>query len=192
MSYHPGAGLRNGIRLSDGAPPMGGGSFRWVYNFDGIDDYVSLSISLAAGEKISVTFSNADFSISRPFFSSTLSTIIAVDGGGNFYSSNNGVDYTAELDGNVIGNFSPAPTDGGEYTLTITAINPIVVDGFGILNGGIRFFDGIAKDIIVNDGSVYNYPVDDGPGTNSIRNLGAGPDASSVNFNDERWMKVNV
>lgn len=167
-----------------------GSTPNWVYDFDGIDDYLALNIQLAAGEKISVTFSGADFSISRPFFSSTPNTI-AVDGGGNFYSSNNGVDYTAELDGNTIGNFTPAPTDGEEYTLTITAINPINVDGFGILNGGTRYFRGIAKNVVANDGSVYNYPINDGPTSNGvIKNQGSGPDATLVNSNAERWVNV--
>lgn len=148
------------------------------YILDAIDDYMTTSQTLNVGDVISVTFDSADFSTSRPFFRSTPSTVV-VDGGGNLYHANNGVDFDVEINGSIEGNWYPMPTDGRETTLAIIAKTQIVIDAFGILGSGDRFFSGKVKGFaITKDGITQEFT------TRAALSNGF----TAHNFNDENWV----
>lgn len=148
------------------------------YVMDSIDDYFTTDITLQPGDSVSVTFEDADFSTSRPFFRSTPTTII-VDGGGNLYHANNGVDFDVEVNGVVEGNWHPIPNDGREITLTIIAKTQISIDAFGIMGTGERFFSGKVKKFATNIGGVVN----DFSTKEALSN-----GFVAHNFNDENWV----
>ena len=62
----------------------------------------------------------------------------------------------------------------------------------GRRNSG-EFFNGLVYDVLINDGSVYNFPMDDGWANNPVmRNVGTGADGTFFNMTLPSWGRIPV
>lgn len=60
----------------------------------------------------------------------------------------------------------------------------------GRRNSG-EFFNGLVYDVLINDGSVYNFPMDDGWTNNpTMRNTSTGADGTFVNMTEAAWVEI--
>ena len=188
---------------------------RWVYNYNGVDSYVdSGEITLSGDFSVECdiqTTQAVDFAICDGSRFNSLPTyaLIYVDNpdglqfliknpvsgfdryifGGrseiingqvnNIKLSRVGADLTAYVNSVQIG--SGANIGAGDVTLE------------GLWFGGqSRYMIGKGYNVKINNGSVYNYPINDrtfGAGA-VIANTGTGPDATGVNLLESGWEKI--
>ena len=188
---------------------------RWVYNFNGVDSYInSGEITLSGDFSVECdiqTTQAVDFAICDGSRFNSLPTyaLIYVDNpdglqfliknpvsgfdryifGGrseiingqvnNIKLSRVGADLTAYVNSVQIG--SGANIGAGDVTLE------------GLWFGGqSRYMIGKGYNVKINNGSVYNYPINDrtfGAGA-VIANTGTGPDATGVNLLESGWEKI--
>lgn len=87
------------------------------------------------------------------------------------------------------------PLDGQQHTLSLTLsrarlLNLVAAQSTG---GGsfLRFADAPIFNLRVNDGLVYNFPMDDGWSNNpTMRNVGSGTDGTFVNMTEAAWKEL--
>ena len=161
-----------------------------MYDFDGVDDYISCNIPLVVDDVVS-------FKFIAPLggYSVLTDGYIISQNSGNFprifvttagLISFKGFD-SGTLDGSAISTGDALPTDGAEHTVTARVPGSMLIGFVGGYGG--KFCDFPIYDLIVNDGSVYNYPINDGWANNPvIANTGSSADATAINFNEERWI----
>lgn len=106
-----------------------------------------------------------------------------------------GVIQTVGLSGTVNGQpitslVTMWPEGIAEFELTLTTSGDISSIG-SRSDTDASFFDATIFDFAINDGSVYNYPIDDNS-TTVIRNIGSGADATPVNVTPSMWSLLNV
>lgn len=82
------------------------------------------------------------------------------------------------------------PEGIADFELTLTTSGDISSIG-SRSDTDASFFDAAIFDFKINDGSAYNYPIDDNS-TTVIRNTGSGADATPINVTPSMWSLENV
>jgi len=180
-------------------------SERYVFNSNGVNQYVMFNspISLLSTDTLSFKFKAPN---SYPNTSSMLiagnttsGLFVFINSSGQYSDSFvNNINRT--LDGLPINDGDQMPTDGEVHEISLgpsTFFNGNIIRSLGaqISDDGnnVSLFSGFPIfDLKVNNGSVYNFPVDDGPDSTVIRNTGTGPDATPINFLNSGWEKIPV
>jgi len=205
--------------LEDWLTAVSGPAERYVFNFNGVNQYIDtdariididnlngLSFELYMGNFSQGTIISQSDSASagQREFQLFILTDLEVNLGGartviatspNLPSSPGllKVEFTST---EVIAYFSGSEIGRGVYTVGASrqpsAKTWICARGNG--SGGAGFFKwGLTYNIKFNDGSVYNYPVDDGWSNNpTIRNTGSGANATLINGLESGWETINV
>jgi hypothetical protein len=185
------ASNRNSL-LQDWLNAVSGPVGRWYFNFNGVDQYVQMStINLSTGDTL-------EFKIKSPsqipvgtddyFIGSSLATNkLAVRhhaGTGRLIWTGNA---TATFDGSPITTLFILPLDGATHTIVLTATQSCQFDLVGCDNY-TSFGVSPIFDIKVNDGSVYNFPLDDSFANNPVaRNTGSGANGTYINATEASW-----
>mgnify|MGYP000037542773 CR=1 FL=1 len=171
---------------------------RLVADLNGLSQYMTIpKVDLVAGDVVRLKFI-APTSWSTVTNTYLLTGVGSTDHRLNVYSDAGvpkfaiGGYASATTDGNPLP--VVAPTDGLEHTVTLTKTN---AGDLSVI--GARFtFDQLANspiyDLKINDGSVYNYPIDDGFANNPVIRNAADPsgltDGTAVNFTEATWIEV--
>jgi hypothetical protein len=172
---------------------MGAPELRWYYDFDGIDDYITIpQVDLVAGDTVEFKFIGG--------------TLSAANNYKRFIGSD---DYTFTLDSGISGNtfrtkgcsamidsgsgFTPIVSDvtgiptSGEHTVVLTLALTASVNNIagvaGVAGVALPIYD---VDIQAASGNRF-YPINDGPGAIEIVDSISGENGTPVNFNDPRW-----
>lgn len=92
---------------------------------------------------------------------------------------------------------STIPLDGVKHKCAFTATQAIKVNLLAAQSNGagvfLRFCDFPIFNVKLNDGSIYNFPMDDGwPNNPTMRNIGSGADGTFVNMTDTAWQEINL
>lgn len=156
--------------------------------FNGISSYANPLIPLSGGDTICFTMVNLSA------FANQQMTIIGrdsnlqliwVDGSsGNLTLS--GITSSATIDGNPItSGATPFPQDGLPHDICITVSFATTINSIA---GNPLFANVSIYDLFVNDGAVYNFPMDDGWANNPVmRNTGSGADGVYINMTVAAW-----
>lgn len=92
---------------------------------------------------------------------------------------------------------STIPLDGAKHNCAFTATQAIKVNLLAAQSNGagvfLRFCDFPIFNVKLNDGSIYNFPMDDGWANNpTMRNTGSGPDGTFVNMTEAAWQEITL
>lgn len=178
---------------------FGGPVTRLVYNFDDIDDFVSIqSYNVSVDEAITVKFiaptailGSSGFIIDGDTSSTNRGFITFKSDGTIGRASQLGRLY---LDGiMVVNNTTPYPLDGLPHVLEVRgATGSCQIATIGAEYRRDRSFANLVIYDVDLGGNRF-YPIDDGWANNpTIRDTVAGKDGTANNFNSERWEEVNV
>jgi len=197
--------------LEDWLNAVSGPATRQVFNFNGVDQYIQLT-------PVDLSESTLELTIGRDTSSSGVECIFS-GLSGDFRSVLFGPQHPTnpnrlELISGAgfpafnIGAFSDVEVLNFQYIFSASScelfINGVSVGSLLIgsdltlsylasRDGSSSFFDGLIYNLKINNGSVYNYPVDDGwPSNPVIRNTGSGPDATLINGLESGWETINV
>lgn len=176
---------------------------RWVYNFNGVDQRLSSDIQLQNGDIL--TFATIIYSSPSIHLLMSASDVsprfyLGVEAGNLLFgygaqrvvgaSFQLGVPLNFEV--SISSNIMQVKVNGSiEFTSTQQSILPLSIATIG---SGITGFylDCSIYDLKINDGSVYNYPINDrtfGAGA-VIANSGTGPNATGVNLLESGWEEI--
>lgn len=179
--------------IGDGTGGFGGGEVtRLVYDFDGIDDHITMpSASLVSGDTVEFKYRGNQQLLNQYFLDTRISgsgQFLIINGSGNTQFSG----LTLKVDGNLISNGNPWIFDDGiehDVMLTSTVSSSLVklfVKDIAPLSG---YLSGEVYDISITavSGNRF-YPVNDGFAVNPlIADTLSGQNATAVNFNEARW-----
>jgi len=170
----------------------GGVSERYVFNFNGVNQYIEApTINLVAGDFAEFKFFGGGI-LNGDFFCDGLGDRLFCLTQSETIRFNDSV-ARCFLDGVEIANLStPYPSDSKFHTIRLLATSSCNIKYIACSNLVAQFYSSIISSFKINDGSVYNFPVDDGPDSTTIRNTGTGPDATPINFLNSGWEKVPV
>lgn len=164
---------------------------RDYFNFNGVNQYIESSISISPGETLSLEFI-APSSVSGNFEflidSTDRSSFVVFRSDGTIGRSSAIGDL--KLDGvAVVNNTTLYPTDGMAHTLSASAISNVTIEVIGAEYRKDRSYASFPiYNLVVGNGSLYNYPIDDGWANNPvIRNTGSGADATLINGTPLGW-----
>ena len=179
-----------------------GGDGRHVYNFDGIDDYVTFPEEVFDGDyacsvKVNTTATAISYVLSS---SSVVNNYIRLESSGV-------ARFRKDVDGAVkLVNTSIAVNDGEDHTLYFGVLNnemyiyadntaPSTADVTGVTDFSLDvigristfgYFSGVLSDLDID--SQRFYPINDGWAVNPlIVDTIGGQNGTAVNFNEERW-----
>ena len=178
---------------------LGTDTRRQAPNPNGISQYINLpTINLVVGDTVTFTF------IAPKTTLSSLSLLLQseVDNQFEVYSSNSGIlriiGCTATLDGSaIVDGVTLVPTDGLPHTVvtTITAATATLYRlGASSTAGSLSTI--AIYDVTINDGSVYNYPIDDdfanNPVIRNVADLSGLTDGTAINFTAATWSEIGT
>jgi len=167
----------------------GGGGSRLVYDFAVSGAYLTTNIPVSNADIFQFTVKDFVLGGTQYLLGSNPNLgFILVNAGGaiNFGG------MTLKLDGVlVVANVTMMPTDSDPHVLTATMTDSYSVTTVGASRTGASTFSGKIYDITKENGSVYNYPVDDGWSVNpTIANAGSGADATLTNGVESDWVNL--
>lgn len=167
---------------------------RLAPNFNGVSQSGSFSASLVSGDLIHVSFiastsaRQGDSLLGRD---SGLRLLWVTDSVRAVSLS--GAVSSATLDGNaIINGVTPWPDDNLEHVISISMGSSVNLNAVGASGGGSGNFASLTiYNLKINDGSVYNFPMDDGWANNpTMRNTGSGANGAFVNMTEAAWVEV--
>ena len=164
IGYGSGFGSPNPLGLQ--APNFT--SFRKIATLNGLSQYLTLPvINLTPSDVLTVEFIAGTATAANDYILSGLSIDAATDvvlltNASGLINFGGGNTPTVTLDGNAITSLSTAlPSDGLKHVLTYQPSNNQRFVNFGVRFSISNFLAASPIGIRVNDGSVYNYPIDD-------------------------------
>lgn len=162
---------------------------RFVPNFNGISQSLSVNLSLNTGDKIEFkTNFTSTGGIASFFDIETTRYRFRVDQTGNVNMSG----VTAKVDGQAISNGDPFPQNS-TVDVEITLVESFSVQKLLVAFNDASLWRGLVYDVKVNDGSVYNFPMDDGFQNNpTMRNTGSGADGTFINMTEAAWQQITL
>lgn len=190
---------------------------RWVYNFNGVDSYInSGEITLSGDFSVECdiqTTQATDFAIcdGSKFTSLPTYALIYVDNpdGLQFLIKNQVLGFDRHIFGgrseiingqvnNIklsrVGAYLTAYVNSVQIgSSTYMGTGDVTLEGLWF-GGQSRYMTGKGYNVKINNGSVYNYPINDrtfGPGA-VIANTGTGPDATGVNLLESGWQEIPI
>lgn len=181
--------------INNALRPLGGGSgaptTRLAPNFNGISQYASISMPTSIGDVVRfkiiasgsgtgarVMLASGPTSGNHIYF---IGTTINLDGGR----------FTAKVNGSdVIPGITQIPMDGMVYEFELTSTGNYDVN-FVASKSDNFYCDFPIFDLSLNDGSVHNYPMDDGWANNpTTRNTGSGANGTFINMTEAAWVEM--
>lgn len=164
-----------------------GPSKRLVPEFNGVSQYATLNITLTSSNTVKIKF------IALPgsgifLDSADRSAFINFRSDGTIQRASN--IGNLKLDGVlVVNSTTPYPADGLVHEFEFTPNADAIIDTIACEYRRDRsFINKIIFDLIVDDGAVYNYPMDDGFENNPVmRNAGTGSDGAFINATEAMW-----
>lgn len=167
---------------------------RWYYDFDGVGAQLSGSIPIVPGDTLYAEYKAELVNNTQTFLLDTTHgtrVFFAIYDTGRFVFSGG---ITAYLDGNMLSNnISVAPTDGLRHELRFEFSVTTIMTHICAFFGGSATWIGDAYNFKLNDGAVYDYPVDDGPSAGGVvANKGTGPDLLLLNEVAGDWYEAPV
>ena len=164
---------------------------RYILTLNGVNSYISTDIQVQVGDVVEFNFiaPNSYSSTSKGAFVWDLSTSLfaRVDAGGTVAFGGG----SATIDGAPLSFGDPLPTDGANHNIKITSTVATTIKTVGARVNATEIAYFPIYNFKINDGSVYNYPIDDNS-TTVIRNTGSGSDATPINVTPSMWSLVNV
>lgn len=170
---------------------------RLVYDLDGIDDYISIpTVNLVSGDAVEFKYRGSQQLINQYFIDTRISgsgQFLIINAAGATQLSG----LTLNVDGNSVGNGDPWTFDDGiEHDVMITStvsssLVKLFVKDIAPLAG---YLTGEVYDISITavSGNRF-YPVNDGfPVNPLIADTLGGQDGAAMNFNESRWLTINV
>ena len=188
----------NGFAINPVSFAVGGaitpGQTRYVYNFNGVNSHIQFSsVELTPSDALSFKITNftSPNAVGARFVGSE-DFSFSIDAGvsGSKFRL---VNCTAKLNGVPIESEVTEIPTSGIHDVEVTPLITASINAIGCKSGT---FDRLIKaslfDFKINDGSIYNYPINDrtfGAGA-VIANTGSGPDATGVNLLESGWQEI--
>jgi hypothetical protein len=172
---------------------MGAPELRWYYDFDGIDDYITIpQVDLVAGDTVEIKF------VAPSVYNTSIEVIACnaensnafkpyIDTTGNL-TNLNAFNYDTFVDDVIIADGHPMPTDGEMHTVRFDFKSTQNLSFIGATPSGSATieFPIYDADIQAVSGNRF-YAINDGPGATEILDSISGENGTPNNFNDPRW-----
>lgn len=177
---------------------VGGADKRFAPNFNGVSQYGDLpKINLANGDVVVIRFiaSLTPPSTTKIMTDSDLDTenrLVFFHTSANLCQT---INCNAVLDGSpVINNSTPFPYDGVEHEVVLNVTSDCVLGTLCARSSTMTSKLQITPlSLIINDGAIYNFPIDDGWANNPImRNTGSGANGTFVNMTEASWVEIDA
>ena len=206
--------------LRDWLLAVGGGlTTRLVADLNGLSQYISIpTVTISRGESVSLVYAKKDTVAGNSeqvliSSDSANSMVIIRDSG---HSNPNSVivrtqglsdqlfqNAVTEADGEDVSFMLDITNTGLTLTINerVTNRSSTTNDLFSFSRIGRRggtsvYFNSILRDVKVNDGSTYNYPINDGftndPVIANAADLSGLTDGTAINFTEATWVEVSV
>lgn len=180
---------RNG-KLRDWLDAVSQPTTRQAPNFNGVSQYGDVNIPVFNGDLVRFNFI-AEFSAYldfQVFIGTNTRDVVWKRSNGTF-----GIRGSCLLDGVPIQDgVTPVPDDSERHEFTLTSDSSdtlrYIAKGFRVDTG---YMDCPIFNLKVNDGSAYNFPMDDGwPNNPTMRNDGSGADGTFINMTEASWVEI--
>ena len=186
-----GYGSQNPLSLT---PPDFKG-LRQAATLNGLSQYLRFQtpISINANESVHLRYVAGDTSSTQVLLNKiNLENLLLIVGG--MFRVNSGV---ATIDGSpIVSNSTVAPNDSAEHLIIYTPSSTTTLSAVGATSSNTNNSSSAFTLLKVDDGSVYNYPLDDGFANNPvIRNtadLSGATDGLAINFTAASWGVISV
>ena len=162
---------------------------RYVCNFNGVSQYGTLNIPVSPGDTVTVIAKVSADDNNDYIFCEESSVTIAFYRNTGYLFGYAGISEL-RIDGVVS---DVVPTDGLYHTYELDISTSGTIGFVGIRYTLTRHINGSIIGIKLNDGSVHNYPMDDGWVNNpTMRNTGTGADGTFINMTEASWVEVSA